>query len=46
MNCVAVTASLSIAGAFLLANPVGAQSIEAARTAFSEGRFVEAAELW
>ncbi len=36
---------LTIAQALLLASAVGAQSIEAARTAYAEGRFIDAAEL-
>lgn len=36
---------LTVAGALLSANPVGAQSMNAARAAYSEGRFVEAAEI-
>ena len=37
------SALLYVAGAFLFANLAGAQSIEAARAAYAEGRFVEAA---
>ena len=45
MNKAAFPACLTIAHALLLASVAGAQSIEAARTAYAEGRFVEAAEL-
>ena len=38
-------AILTLSGACLLAGAAGAQGIEAARTAFAEGRFVEAAAL-
>ena len=45
MHKAAFPACLTIAHALLLASVAGAQSIEAARTAYAEGRFVEAAEL-
>ena len=45
MKKAADSAFLGVAGAFLLASTVGAQNIEAARAAYAEGRFVEAAEL-
>ena len=45
MKNAAGSAFLSVAGSLLLANSVGGQTIEAARTAYTEGRFVEAAEL-
>ena len=45
MKNATVSAYLSIAGAMLLANPAGGQTIEAARAAYIEGRFVEAAQL-
>ena len=45
MKNATVSAYLSIAGAMLLANPAGGQTIEAARAAYTQGRFVEAAEL-
>ena len=45
MKHAVVAAYLSIAGTFLLANPAGGQTIEAARTAYAEGRFVEAGGL-
>lgn len=38
-------AFLYVAGTSLLANAAGAQSIEAARAAYAEGHFVEAAEI-
>ena len=39
------SAFVHVAGAFLLANAAGAQGIVAARVAYAEGRFMEAAEL-
>lgn len=45
MKNTAVSACLTLAGALLLANTSGAQTIEAARAAYAEGRFVEAGEL-
>ena len=45
MKKVAVSLCLFVAGALLLVNPAGAQSIEEARAAYAEGRFAEAAEL-
>ena len=45
MNKAPALTCLTIACAALLASAANAQSIEAARAAFAEGRFVEAAEL-
>ena len=45
MKKTAVSLCVSVAGALLLVNPAGAQSIEEARTAYAEGRFAEAAAL-
>ena len=45
MKNAAVSAYLTLAGVFLPAIPAGAQTIEAARAAYAEGRFVEAGEL-
>ena len=45
MKKAAGSAFLYVAGIFLLASTAGAQGIEAARAAYAEGRFVEAAEL-
>ncbi len=45
MKKAADSALLCVAGALLSASTAGAQGIEAARAAYSEGRFVEAAEL-
>ena len=45
MKKAAESAFLSVAGVLLLANAAGAQGIEAARDAYAEGRFVEAAAL-
>lgn len=45
MKNAAGSAYVAVAGAFLLANAADAQSIEVARSAFNEGRFVEAVEL-
>ena len=45
MKKAADSAYLYIAGALLLTSTAGAQGIEAARAAYADGRFVEAAEL-
>ena len=45
MKKAAGSAFLYVSGVFLLVGTAGAQGIEAARAAYAEGRFVEAAEL-